>query len=709
MKRFTLILSLLVAMVTTAMAQIDVTKTYRIKDVASGNYLTAFNHDTHSTGAVGGVGIAALDENSDEQIFYLEPTSSDGYIFRTKSDYHLVGWGWNVDAIRSGGTSFKLADAGSGQFYLMKGTTYFKTQTVGDLTYVFCDAPSELRATWVIEVVEENAVAYASYGNIDRGKAYVFKTSSRGGLTINDNATSFCSTNDAGRGVYAELAESKNHFAVVTYNEKDYLYSVAAKKFLRADQTLTNGLYDAVAFRDAAAEGDSRMSLYFKDITDGNINIGGGNQIQVNWWSAIDYGNAMLLVEVDDFDSSALEIVDVTYEFTYNGQPVKETQKTSVLKGTEFPEIVVNFPYGISAKRPDGVVEENTVISIELVENRSFEYAANVEDVTTWYYAQIHSNNRTYFYDGGEGANIEWATERKTFTAAEIDNYSWAFVGNPFEGFKMVSKNGRAIVSTGGANDNVTMGTVDEATAFLAMPSKEDVANGFCLMNPNVEGTWYMNAHDGYVKHWNNNDAGSTIVLTERNDFNITVSDLGYATLYLGYNAWIPETVEAYVVSGVEGEYAQMTQVTGTLPANTGVILKNAGEYTFTTSVASGTDVADVTGNLLAGTLETTEITKEEGNSYYVLANKNGIGFYNAVLGDDASKFKNAANKAYLVVPGASEVASYSFRFGEGTTGVEKVEMRNEKSEIYDLTGRRVENIAAPGIYIVGGKKVLVK
>ena len=707
MKRFTLILSLLVAMVTTAMAQIDVTKSYRIKDVTSGYYLTAFNHDTHNQGAKGGVGIAALDENSDEQIFYLEPTS-DGYIFRTKSDYHLVGWGWNVDAIRSGGTSFKLADAGSGQFYLMKGTAYFKTQTVDGLTYVFCDAPFNSAATWVIEVVEENAVAYASFGNIDRGKAYVFKTSNRGGLTINNDATLFCSTNDAGRGVYAELAESKNHFAVVTHNEKDYLYSVAAKKFLRADQTLTNGLYDAVAFRDAEAEGDSRMSLYFKDITNANINIGGGNQIQVNWWSAIDYGNAMLLVEVDDFDLSALEIVDVTYEFTYNGQPVKETQKTSVLKGTEFPEIVVNFPYGISATRPDGVVEENTVKRIELVENRSFEYAANVEDVTTWYYAQIHSNQRSYMADNGEDEPIAWTTNDNlitSFTADAADNNSWAFVGNPFEGFKMVSKNGRAIVSTGGENDNVTMGTVDEATAFLAMPSKEDVVNGFCLMNPNVEGTWYMNAHDGYVKHWSNNDAGSTIVLTKRNDNEITVSDLGYATLYLGEPVFIPETVEAYVVSSVEGEYAQMTQVTGTLPANTGVILKNAGEYTFTTAPAADA----IKDNLLAGTLETTEIEKEEGNSYYVLANKNGIGFYNAVLGEDATKFKNAANKAYLVVPGASEIASYSFRFGEGTTGVENVVVENEVKAIYDLTGRRVENISAPGIYIVNGVKKLVR
>ena len=47
------------------------------------------------------------------------------------------------------------------------------------------------------------------------------------------------------------------------------------------------------------------------------------------------------------------------------------------------------------------------------------------------------------------------------------------------------------------------------------------------------------------------------------------------------------------------------------------------------------------------------------------------------------------------------------------TTGVEKVENRNEKGEmgdekkeIYDLGGRRVKEITAKGIYIVNGKKI---
>ena len=45
----------------------------------------------------------------------------------------------------------------------------------------------------------------------------------------------------------------------------------------------------------------------------------------------------------------------------------------------------------------------------------------------------------------------------------------------------------------------------------------------------------------------------------------------------------------------------------------------------------------------------------------------------------------------------------------ENPTAVEEVETGNEKVEIYDLTGRKVENITKAGIYIVNGNKVLVK
>ena len=52
--------------------------------------------------------------------------------------------------------------------------------------------------------------------------------------------------------------------------------------------------------------------------------------------------------------------------------------------------------------------------------------------------------------------------------------------------------------------------------------------------------------------------------------------------------------------------------------------------------------------------------------------------------------------------------AAYSFRF-PGSTGIENVDAENSAKAIYDLTGRRVETITAPGIYIVNGNKVVIK
>ena len=61
----------------------------------------------------------------------------------------------------------------------------------------------------------------------------------------------------------------------------------------------------------------------------------------------------------------------------------------------------------------------------------------------------------------------------------------------------------------------------------------------------------------------------------------------------------------------------------------------------------------------------------------------------------------------YFNVAGLKSVTAYELT---GTTGIDEITENGVQSTvIFDLTGRRVENITAPGIYIVGGKKVLVK
>ena len=187
--------------------------------------------------------------------------------------------------------------------------------------------------------------------------------------------------------------------------------------------------------------------------------------------------------------------------------------------------------------------------------------------------------------------------------------------------------------------------------------------------------------------------------------YTLTVGDAGYATLFLDFNAAIPTCVEAYTVTAVNNGYVTLTQVTEVLPANTGVIVKaTEDDYTFAYSKETP---ATVTGNLLQGTVDATEIDVEA----YVLGNIDGVGvgLYKAKMTDGT--WLNNANRAYLPASAANGAASYSFRFGEGTTGIENVEVENADAVkgIYDLTGRRIDAITAPGIYIVNGVKKLVR
>ena len=208
--------------------------------------------------------------------------------------------------------------------------------------------------------------------------------------------------------------------------------------------------------------------------------------------------------------------------------------------------------------------------------------------------------------------------------------------------------------------------------------------------------------------------------IVELSVFDLTVSAAKYATLYLDYNATIPAGVEVYTASTVDGNYLMMQEVTGTLPANTGVIVRaEQGTYTF---AQSDEEVAAIDNNLFRGSAEDVYITPAKEAKYYVLSMKDGVvGMYEDAL--TGGTFKNNAHKAYLVLgeknlgiydeevdtedPGMQLSNKYYFDFG-GTTAIDPVVTEVNDNIYYDLSGRRVEN-PTRGIYIVNGKKRLIK
>ena len=96
-------------------------------------------------------------------------------------------------------------------------------------------------------------------------------------------------------------------------------------------------------------------------------------------------------------------------------------------------------------------------------------------------------------------------------------------------------------------------------------------------------------------------------------------------------------------------------------------------------------------------------ITSE--NSYVLSKQSSTWAFYK--VGTDATALP--MNKAYLVLPNGASAGVIRFNLGN-TTGMELVgaDASVAQGKVYDLSGREVK-ATTKGLYIVGGKKVIVK
>ena len=191
------------------------------------------------------------------------------------------------------------------------------------------------------------------------------------------------------------------------------------------------------------------------------------------------------------------------------------------------------------------------------------------------------------------------------------------------------------------------------------------------------------------------------------------ISEVGFATFsstkavdFTGIDA-----IHAYT-AWMNGKIIEFTRIYK-VPANTGLLIRNPnGAKAVSVGVpviesapsVSHNDLVPVSENIADGDLP----DEENGYSNFILNKVKGVvGFYRP------DGYGVDAGRAYLQVltSSVSGVQSFTNLFDGETTAIDSITTADEQTQdnvFYDLSGRRVNN-PQRGLYIVNGKKVLVK
>ena len=304
----------------------------------------------------------------------------------------------------------------------------------------------------------------------------------------------------------------------------------------------------------------------------------------------------------------------------------------------------------------------------------------------------------------------------------------------------MVKNNGHQTVFQVYAGSDVNGSTAYKLLSFgsgyyvngsYACNGTSSTANSivFRQSDNNVKGQYTLYTNDNKWMYDNGKNADRGYVVDRNSTYDANYCDwtieevtylpvpinttVGFGTLYSPVDLYAQdERLEFYY--GVKKENVGgndklvLTKLKGDIPVETGFIVKYKGGVNETTGCVY-MKIADsapklTEDNELTGTLETVaKPAPADGTVYTLQYLNNTLGLYR-YTGDNLK-----GGKAYYLLANASAAPmGFVFDFEGQTTGVESIEVNADNQVIYDLSGRRVAK-AGKGLYIINGKKVLVK
>ena len=436
--------------------------------------------------------------------------------------------------------------------------------------------------------------------------------------------------------------------------------------------------------------------------------------------------------------------VNFSYVYRVNGSEIYRQSKT-VTAGDAYPDLAT-APAFCAATKPAGTVPASLngqEVDINVTWSAPVGFSTSLENAK-WYLMTAGRDNDVNpkvlpVMRYKEGQNyITLKTADKDFSLSSADQ--WAFVGNPYEGFKIYNRfnKGRLISTTTmgantGRNTNPYVSSDALPDGFTELwdlhvqqvGNNQSTIDGGFSISQHGQPTNKMNKRgyndqtgDPRLAYWTGGaDNGSTFTATQVLPSSLITYNVfegnGYTTLYVDYPI---EVTNAKVYTGQRNDAQTSVEMIlatdNIIPANTGVVLVQdetnvALIPTYTISNEPGT----VERGDISGTTTAIQLTDNTRNNYRVFglstAPPQSLGFFRP-----SSRVERIpANKAFYVLTG-SGVQGFVLSFDGMETGIALDQIMQPSPEAdkpaYDLSGRRV-NHAAKGIYIIGGKKVIVK
>lgn len=548
-----------------------------------------------------------------------------------------------------------------------------------------------------------------------------------------------------------EAAERYHHFLILRYGSLVYVVNMGNKKFLAtANSTSVSFSEEANSVSIATYGSDANYKYY--------ITTQGGLQINFNrqnanettgvtgFGTAKDAGSLISLSTTGTCSLTDAELSAVKEKIT----GWKESYKTELNAIPQDKWGTLGYPTTDAYNTYKSVLdnESSTRSQVNAAKTTFLQSIAYPQDGKAYYIKGINkSGNAGYVYStddnklGFKGSIPAEMPSTAIFYCHKVGERKYVFTNN----------NGRYMrYRTDNSSDGFTDGYDEALNVWTLQPMRSGNSTNYSINRDNLTadfstlGLFLMRAKRndrtdeaptdyylmaGFTNNQFHASGATTVFYTadnqtsafrleavpvpqQQNAFTTTALTVGnvsanIATYSSPFPVNLPDGVDAYIAKQ-DGENIVLQKITGALPANTGVILSSETAATPYIPTARTTEplATETEGNMLV---------KTDGNAVpdnvnaYILSQNSGTAVFKKLM-SGASNRKIKQYKAYLELNGAQSAQLMNFAFaGSDLTGIQNVTETSAKSKTaYDLAGRKVGKLQK-GIYIVNGKKVIVK